>query len=238
VRVGAALAGTIAVLVWLLSPELPWAARAWLAFLLAVLPALMIAQARQLAVLGDLPRRAAYYSSIASLWVLALLTFSASRLSGLGAADLGLTSTSAGSFLAWAAALTAAGVAVLFAFRFAGFREGPMVRELMPQDGADRLLFVGLSVTAGITEEFIFRGFLLYALVQATGSLPLAIFVGSAAFGVVHAYQHPVGALRAGLLGAILAAPLLLEGTLYPAIAAHALIDILSGLWLARYLLR
>jgi hypothetical protein len=36
----------------------------------------------------------------------------------------------------------------------------------------------------------------------------------------------------------MLALPLLIDGSILPAILAHALIDLLSGLWLARYLLR
>ena len=82
------------------------------------------------------------------------------------------------------------------------------------------------------------RGFLLYALHVATGSAVLAVVLSSGAFAVVHAYQQPLGALRAGLLGAILAVPLLLGHPIYAPILAHAAIDILSGLWLARYLLR
>jgi uncharacterized protein len=238
VRLGAALAGAAAVLVWVLSPELPWPARAWLSFLLTVLPALMVAQAQQLAGVEALPRRAAYHSSIISLWVLALLTAVVVRLSHLAPAELGFVRVAPLPLLAWSGALTAAGVAVLFAFRFAGFREGPMVRELMPQGTTDRMLFIALSITAGVTEEFIFRGFVLFTLMQATASIPLALLLSSAAFGVVHAYQHPVGALRAGLLGAVLAGSLLLTGSIFPAIIAHALIDILAGLWLARYLLR
>jgi uncharacterized protein len=112
------------------------------------------------------------------------------------------------------------------------------VRELMPSSPREKGLFVALSLTAGITEEIVFRGFVLYALLLATASLPLAVLLSSGVFGMVHAYQHPIGVLRAALLGALLAVPVLVHGSIYPAIAAHVLIDLLSGLWLARYLLR
>jgi uncharacterized protein len=237
-RMGAALAGAAAVLVWFLSPELAWPARAWLALLLAPLPALMIVQAQQLTGIDDLPRREAYLSSMASLWLLAALTAGVVRLSGMTPADIGLVGLPLHSFLLWTGVLTLAAVAILFVFRAAGFREGTLVRQLMPVTGREKGLFVALSVTAGVTEEVVFRGFVLYALLVATASLPLAVVLSSGVFGVVHAYQHPVGVLRAALLGALLAAPLIVEGSIYPAIAAHALIDVLSGLWLARYLLR
>ncbi len=41
-----------------------------------------------------------------------------------------------------------------------------------------------------------------------------------------------LGALRAAALGALLALPLLLTGSLLPSMIAHAGIDILAGLWL------
>jgi uncharacterized protein len=237
-KLGGALAGAAAVLVWLLSPELAWPARAWLALLLGPLPALMIAQARMLGDIAELPRRDVYLSSIASLWLLAGLTVAAARFGGMGPAELGFTPVTPVAFLAWTAALTAGGVAVLFAFRALGLRDGVVVRQLMPETAGERGLFVVLSITAGITEEIVFRGFVLHALLVAAGSWPLALLLSSGVFGVVHAYQQPVGALRAALLGALLAVPLLAGGSIYPAIAAHALIDVLSGLWLARYLLR
>jgi membrane protease YdiL (CAAX protease family) len=68
--------------------------------------------------------------------------------------------------------------------------------------------------------------------------MTLAVIVSSGAFGVAHAYQQPAGELRAALLGLVLAVPLLTTGSILPAIAAHIAIDLLSGLWLARYLLR
>jgi uncharacterized protein len=230
-----ALAGALA---WLLSPELHWAPRLWQAVLLAPLPALMVVQARQLAGLEDLPRRAAYASSIFSLWLLAAATGVVAFVGGIDAVDLGLAATSVTHMAGWTVLLTVAGVAVLFAFRFAGVRETPLTEQLLPVDGGDRAWFAGVSITAGITEEIIFRGFLMYTLTLSTGSAWMALALSSGVFGVVHAYQKPAGALRAGLLGAVLAVPLLVDGTILPSILAHALIDLLSGLWLARYLLR
>jgi uncharacterized protein len=233
-----ALAGTAAVLVWLQSPELSWPARAWLAMLLGPLPVLTIMQAQQIATLDELPRRAAYISSMLSLWVLAALTMIAAALGGVAPAQLGLNALPLWQTAGWTVLLTAAGVAVLFAFRLAGVREAPLIRELMPQAPGDRVFFAGLSMTAGITEEVVFRGFLIYALSLATGSVILALLLSSGVFGVVHAYQRPAGVLRAALLGALLAAPLLVHGSIYPAILAHAALDLLAGFWLARHLLR
>lgn len=237
-RTGALLAAAAAILVWTQAAALPVPARAWLAVLLAALPVLMVLQARQLDEIAELPRRAAYTSSMASLWVLAGLTAVIAWASRMTTAELGLAATTLPALIEWTVVLTVAGVGIVVGFRLAGFREATLVRELIPVTGSEKGMFAALSATAGITEEFVFRGFLVHALLTATGSVPLTLLLSSGAFGVVHAYQQPVGALRAALLGALLALPLLVSGSIYPAILAHILIDLLTGLWLARYLLR
>lgn len=231
------LAGASAV-AWAQLTGLPGGARVWTVILLVPLPALLIIQGRKLGEIEALPRSEAYTSSIVSLWLLAFATLLVARASGYSLADLGLPVPQVVRTSAWAGALTAAGVAVLFAFRFAGVREPQLIRDLMPVSARERWLFTGVSITAGVCEEIVFRGFLIHVLYGATGSLALALLLSSGAFGVAHAYQQPVGALRAALLGLILALPLAIEGTIVPSIIAHAAIDILSGLWLSRYLLR
>lgn len=233
----AVLAGA-AGLAWVQLSGVPGAARFWTVILLVPLPAIMIAQGRKLQELESLPRTEAYISSIASLWLLALATFGVAHVSGYSIAQLGLRPLDASRTVVWGAAMTLAGVAVLFAFRFAGVREPPLIRDLMPVSARDRMLFTGVSITAGICEEIVFRGFLIHVLYGATGSLAIALLLSSGAFGVAHAYQQPAGALRATLLGLILALPLVIDGSVVPSIIAHASIDILSGLWLSRYLLR
>lgn len=223
---------------WVQLSGLPGTARAWTVILLVPMPALLIVQGRKLAEIESLPRSEAYTSSIASLWLLALATLLVARASGYGLAELGLLRPQALRTAVWAGALTAAGVAVLFAFRFAGVREPRLIRDLMPVSPRERWLFAGVSITAGVCEEIVFRGFLIHVLFGATGSLAIALLLSSGAFGVAHAYQQPAGALRAALLGLILALPLVIDGTVVPSIIAHAAIDIMSGLWLSRYLLR
>ena len=234
----AAAAGIASVVAWLQLAGVPPAARAWAVILLVPLPILLILQGRALSRLETLPRTEAYTSSIVSLWALALATAGISWVSGYGFTELGLVTLGAWRTVVLAGAMTLGGVAVLFVFRFAGVREPRMVRELMPVSGHDRLLFTGVSITAGICEEIVFRGFLIHVLYGATGSLAIALVLSSGVFGVAHAYQQPAGAVRAAVLGLILALPLVLHGSILPSIIAHAAIDILSGLWLSRYLLR
>ncbi|HEX6135291.1 MAG TPA: CPBP family intramembrane glutamic endopeptidase [Longimicrobiales bacterium] len=223
---------------WVQLGGVPWAARLWTVVLLVAVPALMVMQGRALRDVKTLPRTQAYVSSIISLWVLGILTFAVARFSGYGLAQLGIAPAGIGRTLAIAAGLVAAAVAILFLFRFAGVREAPIMHELVPATPRERLWFVGVSISAGICEEVIYRGFLIHVLYGATGSLVIALLLSGGAFGVSHAYQQPAGALRATLLGLILAIPLLLDGSIVPSIVAHTAVDVLSGLWLAKYLLR
>ncbi|HSJ07321.1 MAG TPA: CPBP family intramembrane glutamic endopeptidase [Longimicrobiales bacterium] len=237
-RRAALFAAVAAAVAWFLSPDLHWLARGWVAFLLAGMPLLTVWQARELRNVESLPRRAAYASSMASLWILAGLTAGTAWGSGMSLSGMGLAGLPLPVLLVWTGGLTLAGILIIALFWLAGFRETPLVRELIPVSASDRGWFVALSATAGITEEFVFRGFLIHALVIATGSPVLALVLSSGVFGVVHAYQQPVGALRATVLGACLALPLILHGSILPAILAHAAIDVAAGLWLARYLVR
>jgi membrane protease YdiL (CAAX protease family) len=233
--VGALATGAI---VWLNAGDLALPVRLWTTALLAALPLLVLAQARQIEALEALPRREAYLSTIASLWLLAGLTALFAWWGGLGLADVGLVMLPPAPFLVWTGVLTVAGMVVILGFHAAGFRESRLVRGLIPETPAEQRLFLGVSATAGVCEEFVFRGFLFPALLVAAGSVPMALLVSSAVFGLMHAYQQPAGALRAALLGAVLAAPLIVHGSILPAIAAHAFIDVIAGLWLSRYLLR
>ncbi|HEX6307307.1 MAG TPA: CPBP family intramembrane glutamic endopeptidase [Longimicrobiales bacterium] len=223
---------------WVQLDGVHWAARAWSVVLLVVVPAAMIVQGRALREMKTLARAQAYISSIISLWVLGIATYGVALVSGYGLDELGLVLPGAGRALLLALLLTLGAVAVLFLFHFAGMREAPIMHELVPATPRERGLFVAVSISAGVCEEVIYRGFLIHVLYGATGSILVALLLSSGAFGVSHAYQQPAGALRATLLGIILAVPLLLDGSILPAILAHAGVDILSGLWLAKYLLR
>ena len=229
---------TASAVAWLQLTGLPSPARMWAAVLLVPLPALMIAEGRKLSEIGTLPRAQAYVSTIISLWILAAATLAVAWASGYERALLGLKPLDAQSTALIAVVLTIAGIAILFAFHRAGVREPAIMRELLPASRGDRVLFPGGSITAGWCEDIVFRGFLIHAIVAATSSVPAALILSSGAFGVAHAYQQPAGALRAGLLGLILAVPFVLTGSIIPSIVAHLAIDMLSGLWLAKYLLR
>jgi uncharacterized protein len=99
---------------------------------------------------------------------------------------------------------------------------------LLPRTAAERRLFTVVGVTAGVCEEWLYRGFLLAVVSALTGGPPTAVLVAVAgiAFGLAHAYQGVTGMVTTGVLGAVLAALYLGTGSLLLPVVLHALIDL------------
>jgi len=223
--------------IWFTLSGLGWPARALTTFLLGPLPALMILQAR---LLDQLPteaeREGVYFSSAFSVWALAALAMMAASGSGLTRSDLGIEAVSAPILLGSAGATAVAGLAIMAVARLLHVPESPLVEYLIPRTAQEKIAFVGLSVSAGIAEELVFRSFLIAGVFRASGSLTVAVTVSVAAFAVTHAYQGIGGVLRVAVLGLVLTAPLLLTGSVFPAMIAHTTLDLTAGLVLAEWL--
>lgn len=99
----------------------------------------------------------------------------------------------------------------------------------LPRDNAELRVFFGLSATAGIVEEIVYRGFLVWCLALLM-PLWLAIIVSSVAFGLAHTYQGPLGILRTGIAGLALGILYVASGSIWLPILAHILADALQGL--------
>ncbi len=110
-------------------------------------------------------------------------------------------------------------------------RNEAFVLAMLPRTRFEFLLWFGVSLSAGICEELIFRGYLLQQLIAWTRRPALAIVLAAALFGSVHLYEG---------LGAILPLAALaivygfvvqrLHGDLRAVIVAHTLQDFLVGL--------
>ena len=103
------------------------------------------------------------------------------------------------------------------------------VQKLMPGSRAEWPRFVALAITAGICEELLFRGFVLWALAQALPEYWHAAVAQGVLFGLAHAYQGPRGVFLTTMVGLFLAGVVWLTGSLWPAMVVHALIDLNSG---------
>lgn len=104
---------------------------------------------------------------------------------------------------------------------------------LMPRRRQDCWGFYLVGVTAGITEEVIFRAFLISVLALLM-PLWLAALAAVAAFLLAHLYQGPQGLLRILPVTVVMTLTYILSGSLWPGIIIHVAVDVLAGLivWL------
>ena len=99
---------------------------------------------------------------------------------------------------------------------------------LLPRTAGERRLFTAVGVTAGVCEEWLYRGFFLAVVAALAGGLPTGVLVviAALAFGLAHAYQGKAGVLTTGLVGGVMAALYLETGSLLLPVLLHAAIDL------------
>ena len=102
------------------------------------------------------------------------------------------------------------------------------LERMLPHTIRERNHFYLVSLTAGICEELLYRGYMLWYLGHWLDTIP-AVAVASLIFGVGHAYQGWKGIITTGLVGAVMAIVYLGSGSLWPAMALHAVIDMHAG---------
>jgi len=103
------------------------------------------------------------------------------------------------------------------------------VRFELPHRGIELTLWVALSVTAGICEETIFRGYLQRQFLALTKNVPAAISFSAVAFGAGHAYQGFRMVLLITLYGAMFGILAHWRRSVRPGMIAHAWQDSLNG---------
>ncbi|NML62458.1 CPBP family intramembrane metalloprotease [Massilia sp. RP-1-19] len=99
---------------------------------------------------------------------------------------------------------------------------------LLPQTRTEIALFAGVSVTAGICEEVLYRGFLFAYLQSAPWNLDpvTTLLLASAMFGIAHFGQGLKGMLLTGTIGLFLGYLYIATGSLLAPIIVHILIDL------------
>ncbi|GLW27879.1 CPBP family intramembrane glutamic endopeptidase [Actinoplanes regularis] len=183
-----------------------------------------------------------YRRALAVGWVRAAMATLVALIAGLSLTEIGVSGPGGGPtdgapdgwLLSWSAAIlisvsTGVGAVRIRRAMRAGraFPKRARIAPLIPRTAGERRYAAALSVTAGITEEIVFRGALialgievLHLPVPAIAALSLVLF---AAF---HAYQGRAGVLNAGLLGLWFTGLTLLAGSILPAIVLHIAFDL------------
>jgi CAAX protease family protein len=184
------------------------------------------------------PRLALYFSAVLSQWILAALGILVVLATSMTFQRIGFRFVELAAFGRWAAVLIlvslgAMGATVILEKLGWWPAESELVRLLIPATAREKMWAVfALAPTAGFCEEFIYRGFLLVEFNQWFHSMTWAWVASSIVFGFAHIYQGASGMVRAALLGALLAYPVVHLGSIYPSMAAHFVIDAVALAWL------
>jgi membrane protease YdiL (CAAX protease family) len=102
--------------------------------------------------------------------------------------------------------------------------------QLAPQNALELLLWVILSISAGICEELTFRGYLLQQFSRVSNRLWVGVLVSSLLFGVAHGYEGASGMIAITVYGALFCILAIKRGSLRAGMMAHAWQDIFSGI--------
>lgn len=223
---------------------LPTLISALFALILVVgVPALSYSTAQN-SEIQTMPRLTLYLSAVCSQWILTLLGFGVTLLAAPKIFIKGFGTMPLFAFLEWGTGVAAIAIlalgAVISAERHSWLpQESDLVYRLVPETSREKLWAVLIvAPTAAFCEEFLFRGYLLTQFLIWFHSPLWALVVSSIAFAFAHFYQGRSGMTRAGLLGALLAYPVVKWGSLYPAMLAHWMIDAVALLWLGSWMVR
>jgi len=105
-----------------------------------------------------------------------------------------------------------------------------IVQALLPQGAAESAMWIALSVTAGICEEAIYRGYLQRQLIAFSKIPAVGIVASAIVFGAGHAYKGGAGAARIVLFGILFGILAYWRKSVRPGMIAHALTDTFAGL--------
>jgi uncharacterized protein len=102
--------------------------------------------------------------------------------------------------------------------------------ELAPQSGAELAVWLVLCATAGMVEEFVFRGYLLQQFASIGGRLWLGILLSSLLFGSSHGYEGIGGMIAITAYGAMFCILTVKRKSLRAGMMSHAWHDSITGI--------
>lgn len=106
----------------------------------------------------------------------------------------------------------------------------PSISGLLPNGSVDRMLWIGVSVAAGVAEELTFRGYLLRQFHALTGNAWVGLVLQAAVFSIAHEYEGLAACFSIGIFGILFGMVAMKTGSLRACIIAHAWTNIAAGL--------
>jgi membrane protease YdiL (CAAX protease family) len=109
--------------------------------------------------------------------------------------------------------------------------ETAVVKAMAPHSASELALWLLVSLSVGVCEEFIFRGYLLQQFRQWFGSAWIAVGLSGLIFACMHMYEGSAAVLQIGGLGVFFGIVAVRRGNLRHVMIAHFLQDALTGLF-------
>ena len=117
-----------------------------------------------------------------------------------------------------------------------------VTEKIMPRSPREKSFFAALALTAGISEEFLYRGFVYMAFYRLFVNYgppeSVAGILSSIWFSFAHLYQGRRGLITTFVVGTLFVFVRVWTGSLIPVIVAHAGIDLVAGLYASSILQR
>lgn len=191
-------------------------------------------------------RLSLYFSTIAFQWIAAAVAAWRAWAHGYTATQLGLTIP--GRFKLFA--ITTCGAVAIFVLQWLNLRRmgrstsplrGPiqaLAERILPQSAMEVIPFLALALTAGICEEFLYRGFGMAAISRASLPSVVVILLSSVLFGLAHLYQGRAGFVSTMVLGILFGISRIALGSLLPVIVWHVAVDVVAGIAGPRYMIK
>jgi membrane protease YdiL (CAAX protease family) len=195
---------------------------------------------------SSMERLALYASTIAFQWFAVAVVAWRGWAHGFTASQLGLIIRDRNRILA----ASFVGAATIAALQWLNLRRigkipvgsrGPLqaiAERILPQSTVELLPYLALAITAGICEEFIYRGFAMAALAHVGLQAWAVVLISSVLFGLAHSYQGRGGIAMTLIIGTILGSSRIAYHCLVPAIFWHSAVDVVAGTAGPKYLTR
>jgi len=222
----------IALIFLALGVILPWRGRARLKKLMAMPH------------VGTMERLVLYASTIGFQWLAVAVVAWRAWSHGYTAEQLGLVIHDKAKTLV-ASVVGAATIAILQWLnlrrmgRLPAKARGPMQaisERILPQSTIELLPFLALAITAGLCEEFLYRGFAMAVLSHLGLPAWAAVLISSIFFGLAHLYQGRGGFLSTLVIGTVFGTGRIAYNSLVPVIFWHSAVDLVAGVAGPRYL--
>jgi len=116
-----------------------------------------------------------------------------------------------------------------------GVHRNPAVARIAPQTKLEVFVYLLLSLSAGICEEIVCRGYLQKQFTALARTAWVAVVLQGIVFGAAHGYQGTKFMVIIGVYGWMFGALALLRKSLYPGMMTHALQDGLAGVFIRHF---